>query len=253
MSKVTRVAGLLGISESEARKFCTEVQGYFKAVLPPCDVIADAIERHGKATPKEIAAFIDPDFHYTAKPTPTRLEPVGRTSNSGSNKAIVPKSTLGVRVQDIVYILERRIRAFMGLYGLLRAKDCSRCPELGQLGVRKVKSHRNAVSLRQAAKSHEQQLRYDTSLISAVANLITDNDRGNQTVAYQFLIDLERRQPKIKRLTAIQLLEAIRKACKRGPLDLDQAELEIRKMLYGYHSDPDHMQVISIPMGGKTD
>lgn len=38
-----------------------------------------------------------------------------------------------VRVQDIVYISERRIRTFMGLYGPLRAKDCSRCPELGQV------------------------------------------------------------------------------------------------------------------------
>ena len=225
MSKITRVANLLSIRESEARKFCTEVQGYFKAVLPPCDVIADTIEKHGKVTPKEIAAFIDPNFHYTAKPRLTKLEQSGRDPSSLSNRAIVsPKSTLGAR---------------------------------------KAVNDRNSVSVRQVTKPRKQQQsflvdrtheqpRYDASLISAVADLISDNDKGDKTVAQQFLIDLERRQPKVSRLSATQLLKAIRGACKRGPLGLDQAELEVRKMLYGYHSDPDHMQVISIPMGGKT-
>ena len=191
MSKVTRVARLLGITESEARKFCAEVQQHFKAVLPPCDVIADAIRQHGKATPKEIATVISPDFNYIPKPRPPKEEQETRTPKPRLRKSFPTD------------------------------------------------------------KSHEQQ-RYDASLITAIADLISDKDKGDRIVAEQFLIDLEHRQPKVKRLNSVQLLEAIRKVCKKGPLDLDLVEREVRKALYGYHGDPDQVQVVSIPMGGKT-
>ena len=92
----------------------------------------------------------------------------------------------------------------------------------------------------------------DTDLVNAVADLIPDEDRGNTEKARQFLIDLERRYPKSKRLSNRQLLSAVRKARQEDSLEMDRVVTEVRKKVYGYRGHPDDGWEVSVPMGGKS-
>ena len=92
----------------------------------------------------------------------------------------------------------------------------------------------------------------DPAFVALVADLIPDEDRGDDHKARQFLKDLERRDSRCKRLTKDELLVAIRKASQRGSLNVDRVIVEIRKLRYGYRGDPDRVHVVHIPMGGKN-
>lgn len=104
-------------------------------------------------------------------------------------------------------------------------------------------------------KSHEQaQLPSKLTqkeLIKAIADLIPDKDKGNEKVAKQLLVDLERIRPDIKRLKNEQIVTAIKRAGRKGFLSIDHIEVEIRKEIYDYQGDPDGIQIIYTPMGGK--
>ncbi len=90
-----------------------------------------------------------------------------------------------------------------------------------------------------------------TELIKVIANLIPDKDKGNEEAAKQLLIDLERIRPDIKRLQNEQIVSAVKRAARKGLLSIDQLEVEIRKEIYDYQGDPDGIQIIYTPMGGK--
>ena len=177
-SAVSKIASIKNITESEARKFCVQVQKCFKVGFPPIKVIAKTVQMFPDTTVKDIALNIDSDLIYGVK-----------------------------------------------------AKLSTR---------RKQNDHPSWLS--------------DEKLIKSVANLLPDEDRGNEEIAKQILIDLIRIQPNIVRLlTSEQMLKVLKRVKRSGNWNFRQLMLETRKEAYGYSGDPDHpwIKVISTPMGGK--
>ncbi len=70
--------------------------------------------------------------------------------------------------------------------------------------------------------------------------------------AKRFYEDVKKVLPVAKRCGKKTILNAIKRCHKvDGQIPLDRLEMELRKKRYGYKSNPDHIQVISTPMGGK--
>lgn len=88
-------------------------------------------------------------------------------------------------------------------------------------------------------------------LISHIALLIPDEDKGNEDKAKQFLIDIFRQRPEIRLLTDKQILSSIKRAARNGILEMEMVIREVRKEAYGYEGEPDKVQIIYTPMGGK--
>jgi hypothetical protein len=100
MSKDTaRIAVLLGISESEAREFCLEIQSKFKGAIPRFRDIRNCLEKKAKATPEEIARMIEhssPRFRLGPRSrklslTPISYEPDYPADSSGFFKKKIRK------------------------------------------------------------------------------------------------------------------------------------------------------------------
>ena len=88
-------------------------------------------------------------------------------------------------------------------------------------------------------------------LIQQIALLIPDEDKGNEDIAKQFLIDLFRHRPEIDTLDDKQILSVIKKSRRNGRIEFELVIQEIRKEVYGYDGEPDRVQIIYTPMGGK--
>lgn len=70
--------------------------------------------------------------------------------------------------------------------------------------------------------------------------------------AKRFYEDVKKVLPVAKRCGKKTILNAIKRCHKvDGQIPLDRLEMELRKKRYGYNGNPDHIQVVSIPMGGK--
>jgi hypothetical protein len=126
-----------------------------------------------------------------------------------------------------------------------RPIDAQEDPE-EKVGEAQTRSDRRCYIVKSSQKGCDRE-----KLVGAVASLIPDKDKGNKGKARQFLIELERIYPHSKRLSDRQLLSAIRRACRKGSLGVDQVVIEIRKGRYGYRGHPDDEREIYIPMGGK--
>lgn len=88
-------------------------------------------------------------------------------------------------------------------------------------------------------------------LIRQIALLIPDEDKGREDVAKQFLVDLFRLRPEIRLLNDKQIMASIKRSRRNGRIEMELAIREVRKEAYGYDGEPDKIQIIYTPMGGK--
>jgi hypothetical protein len=88
-------------------------------------------------------------------------------------------------------------------------------------------------------------------LILEVAKFIKSKGEPPVQIARLMLTDLEHISSYMKRANEKQIIRAFRQASEAGEITLDSVDLELRRILFRYHGDPDYIHIISTPMGGK--
>jgi hypothetical protein len=264
MSQLVKIAALLGTTEQEAKTFCKQVQKHFTGFLPTFSVIAAVLEKYPSATPRGVATTISPELVYYPELETAIRRDLGLPIQNDRPRRKKPKEQRHYRrlIKTIAALLpgddEQSITSAKQL--LLDVK--SRCQQVNRLGNSRLVSiirrsiKEDGIDIDQVVSEVKREVcGYSDApdLIDAVAELIPDEDRGDREKARTFLASLEIMYPKSKRLSNDRLLSAIRKACRGGSLNTEQAILEVRKEFYGYRGDPDKMSRISVPVGGKPE
>ncbi|MBN1657320.1 MAG: hypothetical protein JXA93_02910 [Anaerolineae bacterium] len=260
MSVTARIARILKVPESEARRFCFRVQRQFKKGSPRFVVIEKVLKEHPNATPREVARIIAPDLTYVfvkepAQPPPPRSPQQREEKNA--RKAQVLRKRL---VRTLADLVPGKDCGNEGKAHLLLLELEARYPRTGELSNADL-----VTTIRKACKGGEldldaivplvkrqvEGLGSDDVLVAAVASVLPGDKKGDLKEAQRLLRNLEHEFPASRKMSNRQLLRAVQRAARREPFRTYQVVEEVRKALYGSRGDSNWVSIVSTPMGGQ--
>ena len=130
MSKVAKVATLLGTTESEARQFCIQVQKNFKGPLPSFKIIADCLEQHptARASPEEAARIIKLTCPWIASAS-KRRSAKGRSPRGGGRLISDTPPTMSPIMARDPRNFTKNVKKCP--HGVLKTRKCAICDPKG--------------------------------------------------------------------------------------------------------------------------